>query len=342
MAALKRMSARDRGKIVQVGSALAYRAIPLQAAYCGAKFGIRGLHRLDPHRAAARQEQGADHDGAAARREHDAVQLVSLEAADAPDAGAADLPARDPGRGGLLGGAPPPPRAVGRLQRRAGDPRQQARPQLRRPVPGAGPASTASRSRTCRSTASGPATCTSRSQGEAATHGIFDAQAKTRSPQLWAATHRRLLARRAGRRSRPWARRRVRRLTRGDGAERADRGPTPRTCCASMRCSPTASAASSSGPRGDFAWMCFPRWDSGAVFSSLIGGCGRLRDHPARPLRVGRLLRARQPDLAQPLGHRRRDDRVPRGARAAQHARAGGDPAARARASRAPPASMSS
>lgn len=28
------------------------------------------------------------------------------------------------------------------------------------------------------------------------------------------------------------------------------------------------------GPRGDFVWMCFPAWDSGAVFSSLIGGPG--------------------------------------------------------------------
>jgi len=28
------------------------------------------------------------------------------------------------------------------------------------------------------------------------------------------------------------------------------------------------------GPRGDFVWMCFPRWDSAAVFSSLIGGAG--------------------------------------------------------------------
>ena len=28
------------------------------------------------------------------------------------------------------------------------------------------------------------------------------------------------------------------------------------------------------GPRGDFAWMCFPHWDSGAIFSSLIGGQG--------------------------------------------------------------------
>lgn len=43
MSALKRMTARNRGKIVQVGSALSYRGIPLQAAYCGAKFGIRGF-----------------------------------------------------------------------------------------------------------------------------------------------------------------------------------------------------------------------------------------------------------------------------------------------------------
>ena len=43
MAALKRMQARDRGTIVQVGSALAYRSIPLQAAYCGAKSAIRGF-----------------------------------------------------------------------------------------------------------------------------------------------------------------------------------------------------------------------------------------------------------------------------------------------------------
>jgi len=37
MAALRRMKPRDRGTIVQVGSALAYRGIPLQTAYCGAK-----------------------------------------------------------------------------------------------------------------------------------------------------------------------------------------------------------------------------------------------------------------------------------------------------------------
>ena len=43
MAALKRMLPRDRGAIVQVGSALAYRSIPLQSAYCGAKSAIRGF-----------------------------------------------------------------------------------------------------------------------------------------------------------------------------------------------------------------------------------------------------------------------------------------------------------
>jgi short-subunit dehydrogenase len=43
MAALKRMKPRNKGTIVQVGSALSYRAIPLQSAYCGAKFAIRGF-----------------------------------------------------------------------------------------------------------------------------------------------------------------------------------------------------------------------------------------------------------------------------------------------------------
>jgi NAD(P)-dependent dehydrogenase (short-subunit alcohol dehydrogenase family) len=44
MSALRRMKSRDRGAIVQVGSALAYRGIPLQTAYCGAKHAIQGFH----------------------------------------------------------------------------------------------------------------------------------------------------------------------------------------------------------------------------------------------------------------------------------------------------------
>lgn len=43
LAALKRMLPRDRGIVIQVGSALAYRGIPLQAAYCAAKHAIQGF-----------------------------------------------------------------------------------------------------------------------------------------------------------------------------------------------------------------------------------------------------------------------------------------------------------
>ncbi|MFY9969698.1 MAG: SDR family oxidoreductase [Roseiarcus sp.] len=43
MAALRRMRPRNRGAIVNVGSALAYRSVPLQSVYCGAKFAIRGF-----------------------------------------------------------------------------------------------------------------------------------------------------------------------------------------------------------------------------------------------------------------------------------------------------------
>ena len=44
MAVLPRMRSRDRGTIVHVGSTLAYRGIPLQSAYCGAKHAIQGFH----------------------------------------------------------------------------------------------------------------------------------------------------------------------------------------------------------------------------------------------------------------------------------------------------------
>jgi short-subunit dehydrogenase len=43
MAALRRMRVRNRGTIVNVGSALAYRSVPLQSIYCGAKSAIRGF-----------------------------------------------------------------------------------------------------------------------------------------------------------------------------------------------------------------------------------------------------------------------------------------------------------
>jgi short-subunit dehydrogenase len=43
LAALRRMVPRDRGRIIQIGSALAYRGIPLQSAYCGGKHAIQGF-----------------------------------------------------------------------------------------------------------------------------------------------------------------------------------------------------------------------------------------------------------------------------------------------------------
>ena len=43
MVALKRMRRRDAGTIVNIGSALSYRAIPLQSAYCASKFAVRGF-----------------------------------------------------------------------------------------------------------------------------------------------------------------------------------------------------------------------------------------------------------------------------------------------------------
>ncbi len=78
MSALKRMLPRDRGVIVQVGSALAYRSIPLQSAYCGAKHAIRGftdslrcelIHKKRPNR--------TDH-GAASCCEYTPVHLVQV------------------------------------------------------------------------------------------------------------------------------------------------------------------------------------------------------------------------------------------------------------------------
>ena len=37
------------------------------------------------------------------------------------------------------------------------------------------------------------------------------------------------------------------------------------------------------GPRGDIVWMCVPRWDSGAVFTALIGGAGTYAISPVDP-----------------------------------------------------------
>jgi NAD(P)-dependent dehydrogenase (short-subunit alcohol dehydrogenase family) len=70
-AALRRMRRRDAGTIVQVGSALAYRGIPLQTAYCGAKHAIQGFNE------ALRCE--LLHDGSSVR-----VTMVQMPAVNTP------------------------------------------------------------------------------------------------------------------------------------------------------------------------------------------------------------------------------------------------------------------
>ena len=65
------------------------------------------------------------------------------------------------------------------------------------------------------------------------------------------------------------------------------------------------------GPRGEIVWMCVPRWDSDAVFSSLIGGRGGYAITPVEPFVWGGYYEPELADLAQPLGDELRHHRMP-------------------------------
>ena len=192
MAALKRMTARDSGTIVRSARPV----IPRDpAAGCLLRREVRDprLHGLDPLRAPARQESRPHHDGAATRGQHHPVQLVPIQAAGPSTAGAADLPAGDPRRGGLLGRASPSPRAgvgysaveaivgnkiaPGFADRYLAHKAFSGQQVKNMPVP-----------------ADRPDNLFAPVPELAATHGMFDDQAKRRSPQLWANTHRAALA----------------------------------------------------------------------------------------------------------------------------------------------------
>ena len=102
MAALKHMRPRNRGSIIFVGSALAYRSVPLQSVYCGAKSAIRGF--LDSLRSELIHDKIA-----VTLTEVDlpAVNTPQFDWAPQQDgaqgaAGAADLPARGSGAGNLF------------------------------------------------------------------------------------------------------------------------------------------------------------------------------------------------------------------------------------------------
>ena len=193
MVALRRMTARDRGMIVQVGSALAYRAIPLQAAYCGAKFGIRGFTD------SIRTELLHDH----SKVQITMVQLPGVNTTQfnwcrskLPDhpmpvppiyqpeipAEAVYWAAHHRRRELWVGSSAVLAIVANKLAPGVAD-RYLART-----------AFTGQQVEDMPVAADRPNNLYEPVPKEAATHGIFDDQAKTRSPQLWATTHRGLLA----------------------------------------------------------------------------------------------------------------------------------------------------
>ena len=118
MAALRHMRPRNRGTIIQVGSALAYRGIPLQSAYCGAKHAIRGFtDSLRSELIHDRSRYRPDH-GRAAGGEHAAIRLGAHPYAAPAAAGAAGGAARGGRRGDLPRRAPPEARILGRAAAR--------------------------------------------------------------------------------------------------------------------------------------------------------------------------------------------------------------------------------
>jgi NAD(P)-dependent dehydrogenase (short-subunit alcohol dehydrogenase family) len=192
MSALRRMVPRDSGVIVQVGSALAYRGIPLQTAYCGAKHAIQGFTE------SVRTELIHD-------RRHVRVVMVQLPALNTPQfdwilsrlprrpqpvppiyqpevaadaiVWAAEHPRREVWVGGTTVGTILANRMIpglldrylgrtGYASQQTGEPEDPDRSaNLWRPV-----------------------------EGDHGAHGAFDGRSHPRSVQLWATTHRRWLA----------------------------------------------------------------------------------------------------------------------------------------------------
>jgi NAD(P)-dependent dehydrogenase (short-subunit alcohol dehydrogenase family) len=102
LAALRRMRPRDRGTIVQVGSALAFRGIPAQSPYCATKHAIEGFtESLNAELLA--DDSAVRLCAVPARPEHHSVRLGSQQARQTPPAGPTDLPARGRRRCDRLG-----------------------------------------------------------------------------------------------------------------------------------------------------------------------------------------------------------------------------------------------
>jgi NAD(P)-dependent dehydrogenase (short-subunit alcohol dehydrogenase family) len=196
LAALRRMRPRDRGAIVQVGSALAYRGIPLQSAYCGAKHAVRGftdsvrtelrhdgsnVHVTTVHLPAVNTTQFRMVRTRMPRKPRPVAPVYQPEVAAQAIVWAADHPQRrELWVGGstamtILGARLLPGAIIDRYLARTGYEDQQtpepAPPERRRrdylfePLP-----------------------------GDHGAHGDFDGEASDHSAQLWLAEHRKLLA----------------------------------------------------------------------------------------------------------------------------------------------------
>ena len=128
MAALRRMTPRDRGTIVNVGSALAYRSIPLQSAYCGAKFAIRGFTELVAVGDLARQVRDQARHGRSAGGEHAAIRLGAEQNGPADAARSANLSAGGRGPRHLLRRVSSAQADLDRISDGEGGPRQSSGP----------------------------------------------------------------------------------------------------------------------------------------------------------------------------------------------------------------------
>ncbi len=193
MAALKRMVTRDSGTIVQVGSALSYRAIPLQAAYCGSKFAIRGF--TDSIRTELLHDKSNVHitmvqlPGVNTTQFNWCRSKLPKHPMPVPPIYQPEIPAeavywaahhrrRELWVGyssvqAILGNKLAPSFADWYLAKTGFSGQQMQN----RPV-----------------SPNRPDNLYEPVQNKAATHGLFDAQAKNTSPQLWAATHRPIMA----------------------------------------------------------------------------------------------------------------------------------------------------
>ena len=195
-AALSRMLPRDRGVIVLVGSALAYRGIPLQSAYCGAKHALQGFH--DSLRTELLHKKSNVH-----------VTMVQLPAVNTPqfDWARAHIPNKPKPSGAIY-----QPEVAARAIRFAAEARRKqvyvGIPTLQAII-GDKVASTLLDHILARIGYAGqqrpqPLSPDRRDNmfepvpGDAGAHGSFDDKARSFSPQLWATMHRKELALAAG------------------------------------------------------------------------------------------------------------------------------------------------